>query len=49
MGIRTRTLIGLALCVVSCLATTKAFTQTVIINEVHYHPGDGSSSGEFVE
>ena len=49
MGFRTRTLIGLALCAASCLATTGARAQTVIINELHYHPGDGGSSGEFVE
>ncbi|MEC8896211.1 MAG: lamin tail domain-containing protein, partial [Planctomycetota bacterium] len=49
MGFRTRTLIGLALCAASFLATTGAHAQTVIINEIHYHPGDGGSAGEFVE
>ena len=49
MGIRSRTIIGLALCVAGCLLGTRALAQTVIINEVHYHPGDGGSAGEFVE
>lgn len=49
MKIRPRKLLGLIICAAAFLATTRAFAQTIIINEVHYHPADGASAGEFVE
>ena len=44
-----RALICLYFCAAGGLGLSPALAQTIIINEVHYHPGDGGSSGEFVE
>ncbi|MCH2582620.1 MAG: lamin tail domain-containing protein, partial [Planctomycetes bacterium] len=49
MKIRTRILVGISLCAAFSLGSAPADAQTVIINEIHYHPADGASSGEFVE
>ena len=49
MKVRTRILVGISLCAAFSLGSAPADAQTVIINEIHYHPADGSSSGEFVE
>ena len=49
MNVRTRILAGISLCAAFALAPASADAQKVIINEIHYHPADGASSGEFVE
>ena len=49
MNVRTRILAGIALCAAFALAPASADAQEIIINEIHYHPADGASSGEFVE
>ncbi len=43
------TLLGIALSSGVRLRDAVAAPPTIVINEVHYHPGDDSRSGEFVE
>ena len=48
-NVRTRIFAGISLCAAFALAPASADAQKIIINEIHYHPADGASSGEFVE